>query len=181
MSDDLQTLDAMHDAAWALLEAGGGMTAGLATVSADGAPEARTVVLRHAARAQAMLEVYTDIKSDKITSLQHNPSASFLIWDPETQLQIRALTQVDILTGAATDDAWAAVPDHSRQSYGVAPPPGAEIAEPTAYHKPGGQAHFAVLRCAIKTLDIVSLKLPHRRARFSLSQDGEWAANWLAP
>jgi len=87
--------------------------------------------------------------------------------------------EVTILTGAAVAEAWARVPDPSRQSYGTRPAPGTPIAVALEYDKPADPASFAVLRCAVQAMDIVHLGPQHRRARFDRA-DG-WAGQWLAP
>ena len=182
MSDYLQTLDGMFDAAWTRLEQGALARAQIvfATTSVDGYPEARTVVLRHVDRNARLIDTYTDIQSDKIASLRKLPRAAIHLWDADLKLQLRLQADVRITTGAQTDAMWAGVPDHARQSYGVVPAPGTVIDGPTNYTKPSTQEQFAVLRCTIRTLDVVSLADPHRRACFR-SQSGEWSANWLAP
>lgn len=151
----------------------------LATVSSERSPEVRTVVLRHADSESQSLEIYTDLKSDKITSLRANPIASVLYWEPETRLQLRATCTTTILTGAAVMDRWDAVPDHSRFSYGVTPPPGQVIASSTGYVKDPQPEDFAVLSCAITHLDVVHLGKTHRRAAYS--RMSEWQGNWLVP
>ena len=67
-----------------------------ATVSPDGLPEARTVVLRGASRSDGTVEVHTDGGSDKIASLKANPHAQLMIWDEKPKLQIRLSTRVTI-------------------------------------------------------------------------------------
>ena len=61
-----------------------------ATVSPDGMPEARTIVLRAADRETATLEVHTDGGSGKIRSLQAHPVAQLHVWDERVKLLIRA-------------------------------------------------------------------------------------------
>ncbi|MGR3701355.1 MAG: pyridoxamine 5'-phosphate oxidase family protein [Paracoccaceae bacterium] len=150
-----------------------------ATVSPAGWPEARTVVLRGADPAAAVLEVHTDLHSAKVAALRATPRAALHVWEASAHLQIRLMTEVTILTGAAVAEAWARVPDPSRQSYGTRPAPGTPIAVALEYDKPADPASFAVLRCAVQAMDIVHLGPQHRRARFDRA-DG-WAGQWLAP
>ncbi len=150
-----------------------------ATVSPDGRPQARTVVLRAATRSSATLEVHTDTRSAKITALGGTPCAQFHIWEADARLQIRLSTRVTILTGAATADRWARVPDTARVSYGTRPAPGTPIANVYDYENPHSPECFAVLSCAIEHMDIVHLDTRHRRAAFS-REDG-WRGVWLAP
>jgi pyridoxine/pyridoxamine 5'-phosphate oxidase len=150
-----------------------------ATVSPQGWPEARTVVLRAADPVAALLEVHTDLHSAKVAALRANPQAAFHVWDASAHLQIRLQSEVMILSGGAVAATWDRVPDPSRQSYGTSPAPGTPIAEALAYAKPADPDSFAVLRCAVQAMDIVHLGPQHRRARFDRA-DG-WAGQWLAP
>jgi len=150
-----------------------------ATVSPNGWPEARTVVLRAADKAAAMLDIHTDLHSAKVASLSANTRAALHIWEASAHLQIRLAVSVTILSGDAVAAMWAKVPDPSRQSYGTRPPPGTPIADALAYDKPADPASFAVLRCAVLAMDVVHLGPQHRRAAFGRA-DG-WAGQWLAP
>jgi pyridoxine/pyridoxamine 5'-phosphate oxidase len=150
-----------------------------ATVSSEGWPEARTVVLRGVDPVAGMLEVHTDLHSAKVAALRGNPRAAFHVWEAAAHLQIRLMTEVTILAGDDVAAIWAKVPDPSRQSYGTSPAPGTPIADALAYAKPADPARFAVLRCAVQRMDIVHLGPQHRRARFDRA-DG-WAGQWLAP
>jgi pyridoxamine 5'-phosphate oxidase len=179
MSNWFETLDGTLAKVWERLVNGVGTQVAFGTVSVAGMPEVRTVVLRSADLKTQTLEIYTDIKSDKITSLRKHPKAAIHLWDADLALQIRLQTEVTILTGDAVMDRWRAVPDHSKLSYGVTPAPGQPIAESTAYTKAPDANAFAVLSCETTHVDAVYLGKIHRRAAFS--QDGDWAGMWLAP
>lgn len=181
MSDWLHSLDGIRDQVWARLAAGAAArdVVSLATVSDQGKAEVRTVVLRDAEPKAGIVAIYTDLYSSKIKSLQANPHAEILLWDAVMRLQIRLEADVTILTGAKAATLWDAIPDHSRDSYGVTPAPGTVIPGDTAYVKAPDPASFAVLTCRITHIDAVSLAQPHRRAGFS--RLGDWSGNWLAP
>ena len=185
MSDWWLTLEGIHARLWANLLAGvrdrnaPARHVVLATLGPDGWPEARTVVLRGADRAAALLEVHTDLHSGKVASLAALPRAALHVWDAAEQLQIRVQARVTVHSGAEVAAAWAKVPDPSRQSYGVTPPPGQPIAEALAYEKVPDPATFAILRCQAEAIDAVHLGERHRRARFERG-DG-WAGQWLSP
>ena len=150
-----------------------------ATVSPDGFPEVRTVVLRAADPVACTLDIHTDVASAKVASLRHTPRASVHVWDASAHLQSRIEVEVAILTGAQVAAIWARVPDPSRQSYGTVPPPGVAIADALAYEKIPNPASFAVLRCTVRAIDAVHLGPQHRRARFEAAHG--WAGQWLAP
>ncbi len=179
------TLDGLHQQVWTRLVRGVADRRAparhptLATLSPAGWPEARTVVLRAADPAAAVLEVHTDLHSAKVAALRANPRAAFHVWEASAHLQTRLMVEVTILTGDAVAATWARVPDPSRHGYGTTPPPGQPIAAALAYDKPADPASFAVLRCAVQAMDVLHLGPQHRRARFDRA-DG-WAGQWLAP
>jgi pyridoxamine 5'-phosphate oxidase len=180
-----ETLDGLHDQVWTRLTRGVADRRAparhptFATVSPDGWPEARTVVLRGADRATALLDVHTDLHSAKVAALRVTPRATLHVWEAGAHLQIRMMAQVTILSGPDVAQIWARVPDPSRQSYGTVPAPGQPIPAALDYAKPADPGSFAVLRCAVQAMDVLHLGPQHRRARF-LRADG-WAGQWLAP
>ena len=182
---DLADLRAFLDAGWQHLRRGVADSRSparyptFATVSPDGVPEARTVAMRGAAQADAVVEVHTDIVTAKVKALQASPRAALHIWLPKPRLQIRLTTTVEIVTGDSIDAAWAKVPPESRVSYGTHPEPGSPIPDVFAYDKPPVRDRFAVLRCVIDHIDLVELGERHRRAEF-IRADG-WNGTWLAP
>lgn len=151
----------------------------LATVSPDGWPEARTVVLRAACRDTATLEVHSDAGAAKLRSLACCPRAQLQVWDPRPALQIRIAATVTVLQGADAAARWARVPGPSRTGYGRRPAPGTPIATPLAYDSPGDPAGFAVLRCHILSLEVLHLGTPHRRAVFRAADT--WRGSWIVP
>ncbi|MBN2629642.1 MAG: pyridoxamine 5'-phosphate oxidase family protein [Rhodobacteraceae bacterium] len=151
----------------------------LATVSPEGWPEARTVVLRAADPLAGSVDIHTDLRSAKVVSLRANPRATLHVWDASAHLQTRVEVTVSVLSGPEVAAIWAKVPDPSRQSYGTTPAPGQRIAAALDYAKEPEAASFAVLRCTVQALDVVHLGPQHRRARFERAT--HWAGQWLAP
>lgn len=182
---DVSDLAAFLGEAWQHLSCGVADSASparyptFATVGPNGVPQARTVALRGARRADATVEVHTDIETDKVTALRHTPFAALHFWLPCADLQIRLAARVEILTGLPVDAAWEKVPAASRVSYGTMPAPGRPIADVYAYEKTADRDRFAVLACHVTQMDLVHLDRRHRRAIFH-AQDG-WRGNWLAP
>ena len=185
MTDWFETTDGIWKKVWSALGQGvsdASRPARLptfATVSPDGWPQARTVVLRSADRKAGRVAVYTDLFSDKIRSLRAQPRAALHIWDPKEDLQIRLQAEVTIISGPDTRLLWDQTPDHAQQSYGVIPPPGTPIENALAYGKTPDPDSFAVLDCTITAIDAVHLGADHRRACFS--RVGHWQGQWLSP
>lgn len=151
----------------------------LATVSAAGWPEARTVVLRACDPLAGTLDIHTDLRSAKVAALRVNSRAGLHVWDAGAQLQTRAEVVAEVLTGEAVSAIWARVPDPSRQSYGTEPAPGVPIEAPLDYAKRADAGCFAVLRLTVQAFDVLHLGPQHRRARFQRAD--AWAGRWLAP
>lgn len=151
----------------------------LATVTPEGWPQSRMVVLRGVDVAAGTFDIHTDLRSSKVAQLRGNPRVALHVWDPSAHLQTRAKALAQIITGESVAAEWARVPDPSRQAYGTEPAPGTPISAALAYDKWPDPACFAVLRCQVQAFDVVHLGPVHRRARF-LRADG-WAGQWLAP
>ncbi|MFK7942881.1 MAG: pyridoxamine 5'-phosphate oxidase family protein [Paracoccaceae bacterium] len=186
MADWFDDLEDLHDRVWSVLERGVAERDAparhpvLATAGLKGGAEARVVVLRAAARVDAVLEVHTDTATAKIGELARDPMATLLVWDSETRLQIRVRSRVEIMKGAGAAQVWQRVPQGARGVYGVVPLPGQEIDTPDAF-EPGANAdRFAVLTARAQAIDVVYLgEKEHRRALYLA--DDNWHGSWRAP
>ncbi len=185
MSNWFETLGGLKSRVWETLARGvaeadhPARLPSFATLSADGWPEVRTVVLRSVSHRDHSLTVHTDLHSEKVRSLRAHPRAALHIWDAEQALQLRLQAEASIAFGADTRALWDEIPDHAQQSYGVVPPPGARIETALDYVKQPDPASFAVLTCRIVAIDVVHLGPDHRRAQFTRASN--WAGQWLAP
>ncbi|MEM8536243.1 MAG: pyridoxamine 5'-phosphate oxidase family protein [Pseudomonadota bacterium] len=185
MTEWFTTMDGLWSKAWGILGRGvadakhPARRPTFATVSSDGWPEARTVVLRAADRETAEVTVHTDLQSDKMKSLRANARAALHVWDAKQNLQIRLQAAVRIAHGDAVRPLWDRIPDHAQQSYGVTPPPGTPIAQSLDYVKAPDPDTFTVLTCTVMHMDLVHLGADHRRASFS--RDRQWQGQWLSP
>ena len=150
-----------------------------ATTASDGTPEARTVALRGANRSAGIVEVHTDVETDKVRALRDLPVAALHIWLPRANLQIRMTANVNIHTGPDVEGSWTRVPPASRVSYGTLPAPGTPISDVYDYEKPPERARFAVLQCHLCKIYLVHLDTRHRRAIFK--KDDDWKGAWVAP
>ena len=151
----------------------------LATVSENGMPQARTVVLRSADKQAATLVIYTDIHSEKVNALRATPVAALHVWDASEQLQIRIEANVTILTGEEVSEHWQRLPEHARNAYSSGPEPGEPIADSIAYTKTPDESAFAVLYLEVQTIEALHLIQHHRRAVFKRADN--WAGQWLVP
>jgi pyridoxamine 5'-phosphate oxidase len=187
-----ETLDEISVRAWELLSEAPALRESplrlgtLATVDADGAPRARTVVLR--AAGVGWLEVYTDARSPKVAELQREPSAALCLYDPQRQLQLRLGGRISIHQGdEASAEAWRAAGIYARRDYLAPLAPGTPLddpregdpAEPDANQ--GSSENLAILRLEVDRLDWLALnRSGHRRAELR-REEGTWSARWLQP
>jgi pyridoxamine 5'-phosphate oxidase len=151
----------------------------LATVSSDGLPATRTVVLRAADPSTGRLELHTNLYSAKIADLMATPVAALHVWDHGSRLQIRLEADVAIATGPEVAAAWARVPEHSRSAYSSSQRPGHPIPGALDYDQQADPAVFAVLSLTIRSMELLHLGADHRRAQFTRASD--WAGQWLVP
>ena len=151
----------------------------LATVSPDGLPKARTVVLRAADKSLGRLEIHTNLHSSKVADLMAMPVAALHVWDERSRLQIRVAAEVEIASGAAVAHIWARVSERSRTAYGSSHIPGHPIPSALAYDNEPDPSVFGVLHLSIRSLELLHLGPDHRRAQFS--RESGWAGQWLVP
>ena len=184
---DLAALDAA--AAWAWLA--GQLTAAsgsarhafhlltVATVGTDGHPDARTVVLRHVDPAGRVVRFHSDIRSEKVRSLQRDPRLALHFYDPAMRVQVRILARATIHHGdECAAAAWNAAAPMSRACYTTAVTPGERLdsfpegpAAPPAGDD-AGRDHFAVLSCRFDLVDLLALRAAgHQRVRLHLDRD----------
>jgi pyridoxamine 5'-phosphate oxidase len=172
-TDEALTERVWHELARATRERGHAWrTPVLATVGADLAPQARTVVLRGADAQRGELRVFTDGRSPKVAELQERPHAVLVFWSAVLSWQVRAEVEVSLLErGPEVDAAWARVRESAAARDYLSPAaPGQpalsaaiEVAEPDAEH------HLTVLVARVRAMDWLALGGggEHRRCRIT--------------
>ncbi|HYF07338.1 MAG TPA: pyridoxamine 5'-phosphate oxidase family protein [Acetobacteraceae bacterium] len=157
----------------------------LATTGPDGAPGARTVVLRGFDPGARQAMVFTDARSAKVAALRREPRATLVFHDPGRAVQLRLSGRMAVRQGdAVAEEAWRGLPAASQGLYAAAAAPGTPVAAPPP--PPGGStdgpAHFAVLVLEFTRLDWLSLDAAgHRRACFAWETEGPPRATWVVP
>ncbi|WP_050466751.1 pyridoxamine 5'-phosphate oxidase family protein [Herbaspirillum chlorophenolicum] len=188
------TLDDIEQLAWQCLAEGAGPGLSpftmwqLATAGLDGAPQARTVVLRGADRASRRVVFHTDLRSAKVAELRREPRVSMVACDLPNYRQIR-------LEGRATihaDDtvsraAWSAGRPHTLILYQTPYAPGTPMAAPELAHVPDdadpalGYANFAVVNVDLSRIEYLDISPgAHRRVAMDLSGT-DVVSQWIAP
>lgn len=150
----------------------------LATVGQDGAPSARTVVLRETDAHLAQLSFFTDGRSDKVAELATQPHAVVVFWSKRLSWQIRARVVIAIHTkGPVVDAVWKRVGQSvSASDYLSTSVPGSALVA-TGPNDLLCDHQLVVLGAQIQEIDWLELaKGGHRRARFNTES---W--EWLTP
>ncbi len=194
-------LDAALALAWQLLGQGATdrrspmHTPVLASLDADGKPDARILVLREVQQRESRLRFHTDARSDKVRLIQDHSAVSVLAYHPAEHIQLRlsGTARIDSSSDARAT-AWAHTSLYGRRCYLGNLGPGAssdgpssglpadlEGKEPSAEQTLAGFAHFALLWVELETIEWLFLAHHgHRRARFNRSGQ-DWAGHWLLP
>lgn len=166
----------------------------VASITPDGRPDARVMVLRKAEQTPARLRFHTDARSPKCAALdgQH---VTVLGYDAPHAIQLRIHGYGVVQTqGHEADAAWAASSLFARRCYLAQDPPGTSLAapgsnlppeiegqQPTEAQITPARPNFALLIVRVLSIDWLHLaNTGHRRARFTRSA-ADWSAEWLAP
>ncbi len=197
-------LHGVLDDAWRRLHRGvrdrrhGFRTPVLATVTAGGTPEARTVVLRHADRAAGVVAAHSDVRSPKVAQLRAAPGTAWVFWDRGASVQVRITGPASVEAAdesALAAEIWRRTGHATRKPYLAPRPPsipadGPSANEPADLHgtipeparSEDGRANYVLLRVAVERLEWLRLgREGHRRAAFRRQADGDWDATWLEP
>ncbi|MEN3952997.1 pyridoxamine 5'-phosphate oxidase family protein [Iodidimonas sp. SYSU 1G8] len=196
------TLSEVAQACWADLAAAAASreepfrTPVLSTAGLDGAPEARTVVLRAVDPARRALTLFTDSRSAKWAELAADPRAGLVFYDPARQVQLRLAGTAALHRDDETARAyWLAAPPAVRLPYLCQPGPGAALdaagpgIAPPVFAGPLGEdtlapgaAFFAVIVLSIHRLQWLSLRrMGNMAARFDWDERGALTAGWIVP
>lgn len=157
----------------------------LATIGTDGAPEARTLVLRGFAPAERELRLHTDARTAKTAALARDPRCQLHLYDPAAKLQLRLAGRASLHgEDALADAAWAGSRAASRMCYALGEAPGTPVPAPPPAPRDAelGRPMFRVIRLRFDRLEWLELAVAgHRRARFDWTASARPDATWLAP
>lgn len=164
-------------------------TPSITTVSPEGLPASRTVVLRKVDKAQRLLRLYTDFRAQKVSDLQHQPELVWLFYDTRKQIQLRLRARAVIHhQNSLCREVWESIPVFARKNYCTASHPASRTLLPTnglsedwEEYSQTGFSHFALIDTTVYAIDWLFLhpKLQHR-AQF-LWHKGQWEGTWVIP
>lgn len=173
-------------------------------------PESRTVVLRWVDPVARTLGCHTDVRCHKVEQVRANPATTWVVYDPNTRIQLRIAGHSTIhADDAFADERWNASELSSRRCYLAARAPSSAVNEPdpnlpadllhrrpTETEAAPGRKNFAALATQIYSLEVLHLTHDgHQRIRFTwtpdapsdtafeldMPQDGRCWAQWLLP
>jgi pyridoxamine 5'-phosphate oxidase len=156
----------------------------VATVSPDGAPGLRTLVLRAFGRAPAVAEMHTDARAGKARDIAHARRVSVLAWSSADRLQLRfagsaRLHRDDDVARAR----WDTLSPNARDTYGLRAEPGVPIADPAdRSHLPAEEQfrQFMVILVSLGDVDVLRLGPGgEQRRAFGRFTPSGLAASWI--
>lgn len=150
----------------------------LATVSAEGRPQVRTLVLRGFERTDPpCLEVHSDARAAKVRDIAAGHGrVCLLAWSGADQLQLRFEGSAAVHHGDALARArWDALSEGGRKPYGLRAEAGSPIPDPSdqPHLPPDEQARqFVVLRITVASVDVLRLGAHGAQSRAFQRFDG---------
>ena len=150
----------------------------LSTVSPEGLPEARIVVLRHFDAVNYQFKVYTDARTPKIAALEKNNKAELLFYDHRKLMQIRV--QAECVEQQADALLFSQQHEGAQKDYTTAVPPGTPLKgmDQLDYTT---ENHFTVLTFKAQQIDYLRLKRPnHQRAVYTRTEE-QWNGSFVSP
>jgi len=164
----------------------------LATVSPDGTPYNRTVVVRAFYSETDVLHIVTDARSQKVTHLRADARASLCWYLTAARQQFRFRGTVALVDAAADAEAqqarrsaWSALSARTRRQFAWPAPGTPKTAESSDAEEPPADdppETFVLLRFHPSFVDhLVLTSTPHRRTLYHLDDAGVWQRQPVNP
>lgn len=172
-------------------------TPAIGTVTAEGIPSQRIMVLRDVDRDNHRLRFNTDVRVSKVADISESAPVSILGYHPAAKVQLR-LTGIGHIQqhGPIAEQAWNEASLYGKRCYLADPAPGQAVAVPTSGLDPAmeGQKptaeqvipardNFSVLMVDVEKIEWLYLAhTGHRRASFIWDKEAiRWDGQWLVP
>ena len=149
----------------------------LATVDADGLPDARTVVLREADPDGRHLLFFTDARSRSADLMQQRPEGVLVVWSAALGWQLRIKVALSVHTsGLVVSSHWAKLKMNPAVHDYLSPlPPGTALSTGHGGVEIETRDHFALVRAQVRQVDWLELQAEgQRRAVFSTGEPARW-------
>lgn len=157
----------------------------VATVSPEGIPAVRTVLLRGVEEGQPYF--FTDTRSRKADHLRENPRLALVMWFPKSQEQFRLSGRAQLHGMRAEGPwaelrqrAWTGLPAEEQQFFLGSPPGHAVITHEARPVPPGPPQEFLVVSLEVQEADWLTEAPPPARVGFRLLGNG-WVQQALTP
>lgn len=160
--------------------------ASLATVTPDGAPRARSVILRAWDPDRDVLGLATDDRSAKVREIRADPRVALVVWDDDAQVQVRLEGRASVLHDPAERRRrWDALGPGTRHGYATVAVPGTVVDGDGVPAQDDDDeawfARFAWVEVAVDRVDRLDLSTdPHDRV-LAERDAGGWRARRVAP
>ena len=172
-------------------------TFAFSSLSLQGSPATRTVVLRAFEKKRRCIRFHSDLRSTKIQELKRDPRVSALFYHPAEKTQIRAEGMVVLHENdAIADQLWEHLWVLGRRCYMAPRAPGSLAKapspnlptewmdrKPTLEASESGRANFCVIEFTLSYMEWLELGFEgHTRACYHWSEEGnQWKGCWLEP
>ena len=136
----------------------------LATISPDGYPNVRSVVLRACLWDNGLyVEVHSHRQTQKIRDILANACVSLVFWSPQTEQQLRLWGFAEVsMNSARARASWDAISPSSRALYAVSGKPGQPVSTQSRYCV--DYDGFALITVKVTRTDYLDLnQRPHFR------------------
>lgn len=152
-----------------------------ATLGENKAPELRTVVLRQVTE-DFKLRIYTDNRSQKVSQIEKNNTASLLFYHPKKLLQIKITGEARQITDQEElKRYYSGVQPSARKDYSTVQSPGSELSNPDNVAYLQDKNYFTILEINPLSLEFLQLKRPnHIRAEYQKNEKG-WEGQFINP
>jgi len=164
-------------------------TPSVASISDDGFPNIRTVVLRNFDKQDRLIRFHTDRRANKCDEMLSNPRLAIHFYDADKKIQLKLKTTASMHCGDdIAADAWRSSQPSSKLCYCAPVGPGSDVVKPpsaplmknTQIEK--GFTNFCVVNAHISQLEWLYLSADgHQRAIFVWRRNGSLESRWLAP
>lgn len=166
----------------------------MATVRPDGTPANRTLVFRGFVEGEDLIRFASDMRSEKIQELAHQPIAEACWYMSDSMEQFRFRGKLLVISEKTNDDRlraerlmlWRRL-DNEVRSLILGPKPGLLRSPEEDFALQGSSddappANFALLILDPFYADYLDLRpTPHSRMRFERDQTGEWMGDPINP
>jgi hypothetical protein len=155
----------------------------LATVSPEGRPGVRTLILRGFDQKEGTAELHSDSRAGKVRDIKFSRHVSILAWSPDDQLQIRMSGKAELHNqDGLARTRWEALSDKARATYGLAAEPGSSVDGPEQSNlTPDRQFEmFTVIVVSLSRADVLRLESGGGQTRaVATFGPGERVAQWV--